>query len=76
MHNTNGLSYQVNQEKKGRHKIFTLQNRNICEQDTQNLSLPLSIILALRNQIFNKEKFEPSEKVQMSLPLVPFCSHF
>ena len=36
-------------------KILTLQNLNICEQDTENRSLSLSIILSLRNQIFNEE---------------------
>ena len=35
-------------------KIVTLVNR-----DTDNLSLSLSIILKLRNQIFNKERSEP-----------------
>ena len=49
------------------HKILTLQNRNICKQDTENLSFSQSIILSilsLRNhQIFNRERIEPSEKV-------------
>ena len=39
------------------------QNSDICKQATENLSLSLSIILSLRNQIFNKEWSEPSEKV-------------
>ena len=41
--------------KNGTRKIFTLQNGNICKQDTDNLSLSLSTILSLRNLIFNKE---------------------
>ena len=45
--------YRVNQ-KNGMHKIFILQNRNICKQDTVNLCLSLSFILSLRNQIFTK----------------------
>ena len=32
----------------------TAQNCNICIQDTEDLSRSLSIILSLRNQIFDK----------------------
>ena len=46
---------------------YSLQNRNICKQDNENLSLSLSIILSLRNQIFNKKLSKPSEKVWTSL---------
>ena len=45
----------LGEPKNGTHKIFTIQNSDICKQDTDNLSISLSIILSLRNQYFNKE---------------------
>ena len=39
----------LGEPKNGAHKMITLQNRNICEQGAENLSLSLSIILSLRN---------------------------
>ena len=62
------------EQKSELHTIFTLQNRNICIQDTDNLQLFLSIILSLRNQIFNKEWSELSKKSRRLYQ--SFRSHF
>ena len=60
---SNKASSNLGELKKTTHKIFTLQNRNICEQDTENRSLSLSIILSSRHQIFCQECSELQEKV-------------
>ena len=42
-------------KKRNAQNFYTLENRNICKQDTGNRTLSLSIIFSLRNQISNKE---------------------
>ena len=39
----------------GAHKVFALQNSNICKQNTNNFSFSLSIIFSIHTQIFKKK---------------------
>ena len=55
----NAANYQVIQ--KTERSKYSLQSRNICKQDTENLSLSLLTILSLRSQILNIEWSEPPE---------------
>ena len=48
------MPYLVN-PKTERPKYLIFKNRNICKQDTENLSCSPSIIISLRNQILKKQ---------------------
>ena len=61
LHELIKMTYQVNQ--KTERAKYSLQNRNVCKQLTENFSLSLPIILSLVNQNGNNGWLEPSEKV-------------